>query len=182
MRKTLRFACVVVLLASFPRLAGAQTRPAAARTAQAAEDVSSLLAVIQALSQHVDQLQARLDAEGAPSLAWVDGVSFRVEDRKILVSGWGFVCNEEARLVIVIDGIEVPRALVATNRPERPDVVAAFVSPGCRVPDRAGVNAEIDALTLGTVPTLAGHKAAIRVYDLYGRARTSRSVTFTIPE
>ena len=154
----------------------------AAAPARAQDQTAALLKVIDTLSQRVDALQARLDGPVTGAAAWVDSAQVRY-DGKIEIIGWAVVCNEpHARVVLVIDNMEVPVGMFAMSRPERKDV-QAFQSPSCQLTANGGVDAVVDWTMLAPDPEAKDrtHTAKIRIYDSHKRAKDSNVKSFDWP-
>jgi len=166
--KRVLFAAILTVLV--PRLAGAQ------------DQTASLLKVIETLSQRVDTLQARLDGPVTNAAAWVDSAGVRY-DGKIEIVGWAVVCNEpHARVVLVVDDIEVPAEMFAIGRSQRLDV-QAFQSQSCQLTAFGGVSGLVDWTMFAPASNIKDreHTATIRIYDSRKRAKDSQTKTFIWP-
>ena len=142
----------------------------------------AMLSLLQTLSKRVDRLQARMDAaDPAHAHAWVDGVQQPQptnDPTLVFVLGWGFACNQDADVVVVVDDIEVPNV---PGRNYRQDVRTAWQSPWCSVEEMPGVSALIDMAPFE--PGMQGdhvHTFKIRVYDHQGRMAESQVWTAQI--
>lgn len=158
-----------------------------ARAQNPDDPTTSLLNVIKTLSQRVDALQARLDvaAGGVASGVFIETIEVRDYDQKISLGGWAFACNEpDARVVFVVDDVEVPPGFFAQARPERPDLTA-YSSPGCAIGLHSGVNGLIDWTVFKPAPSRhpdLEHTVKIRIYDSHKKAKDSPARTVIMPE
>lgn len=125
-------------------------------------DQPALLDLVRVLSQRLDTLTTRFDAEvDHKAVAWIDVVD-EVAQNRLLVQGWGFRCDQDARLVLVVDDVETN---IIPQKVARPDVNEAYL-PYCPVEARPGGNMAID-LTPFEPGTKANHRHVLkfRIYD-----------------
>jgi hypothetical protein len=120
--------------------------PMAADAAPLAE-----LVLIRQLSERADALQARLDLLQLGGSVWaasyIDGVNAvdPANPQVMVVEGWALACGyEDPRIVITVDGIEVP-SLPAKMR--RQDVYDAFKNSCNLTTDMVGVQFLLDLTT-----------------------------------
>lgn len=178
-------------------LATAHT-PAAAQDADSistctSDCVQRLLALTRETSRRLDLLQARVDImfPRASTIVTLYAVSPAVIDGKpvFVAQGWGFTCNgggplsqqfDFSRVAIVVDDVETGDSL---ERVARPDVVlwseairyCGFFGGGV-TPLNSGFNIVIP---VDGVVVAAGrrHTFKVRLYDPFGRATESISIT-----
>lgn len=135
--------------------------PAAPALAQTNPAPLEHVAYMRQLQSNIDALQRRLDLQQPDGAhVWIDGVT-QTAPLTIAVQGWGFGCGfgDEARVTVVLDGIELPNI---PARYPRPDVNAAF---GCPVGPNPGITAL--ASVAGFTPGTNGdhfHVVKLRVY------------------